>query len=345
MLDLSDICLLLSATYLAQSNILAVQRSNIPEEAAISGQYPDVIADPHASCIVGIYDPACWEVLDLTTWLKKWHLKLPVCPSGDFIDTSKCQVSNEPWTSTFLRFPLNNTGGSGCTELNSCLDNAPTSRDIAISDVVEAARYRYVCYNIYGRSLAKIRLILFISMLTYLLGINYFFSNWYQGMYDAAIEAGDLVNNIVHVLDPPSKNAKVAITDLLSVLSAGLVFLAIPEAAAISGAAAVIAPYFLKAIQQAPGVSKIIWPIGSVQRESIEIANLYNQLDTILEGLGPRIGDALAVVEGKNQRDVDNFLAFAETGEFSKPCDQQVDIANDTSGLLIGFTTYLVSEA
>ena len=96
---------------------------------------------------------------------------------------------------------------------------------------------------------------------------------------------------------------------------------------------------------KAPGISRIIWPVGSVQREAIEIADLYQQLGTVLQGLGPRIGDALAAVEGKNQSNVDNFLAFAETGEFSKPRDQQVDIADDTSGLLIGFSTFLVSEA
>ena len=111
------------------------------------------------------------------------------------------------------------------------------------------------------------------------------------------------------------------------------------------GAAAAIAPIFLKSIQQAPGVAKIIWPLGSVQRETIEVGDLQNQLATVVEALEPRISQALATVMGKNQTNISAFLAFAGRGDFSKPRDQFPDIASDISGLLIGFTTFLVSEA
>lgn len=102
-----------------------------------------------------------------------------------------------------LRIAQNVTGGSGCTELNACLDNPPTSKDIMISDAVEAARYRYICYNIWYTELTTI--LGASSELTDRLGINYFFSNWYQGMYNAAIEAGDLVINIVQTIDPQER--------------------------------------------------------------------------------------------------------------------------------------------
>ena len=185
------------------------------------------------------------------------------------------------------------------------------------------------------------------SLLTYrlLVAINFFFSSWYQGMYNAAIEAGDIVNKIIQAVDPPKKDFRIALTDVLSALSSGLVFLVIPEAAVISGAAAAIAPIFLKAIQQAPGIARIIWPEGSSQRESIEIAELYQNLGIVLQGLGPRIAGALAAVEGNDQSDVESFLAFAQDGYFSQPRDQWVNIANDTNGLLLGFTTFLASEA
>lgn len=121
--------------------------------------------------------------------------------------------------------------------------------------------------------------------------------------------------------------------------------MAIPEAAAVGGAAAAIAPIFLKAIQQSPSVAKIIWPIGSIERESIEITTLYSQLDTVIEALGPRISNALAAVQGRNQSDISDFLAFAGRGDFSGPRAEMPDLVKDTSGLLIGFTTFLVSEA
>lgn len=106
-----------------------------------------------------------------------------------------------------------------------------------------------------------------------------------------------------------------------------------------------IVPIFLTAIQQAPAIAKIIWPVGTLQRELIEIGELYNQLSTVVQALGPRIQAALAAVEGKDQDDVSGFLAFAQQGAFSKPRDQWPDVANDTRGLLVGFTAFLVSEA
>ena len=170
-------------------------------------------------------------------------------------------------------------------------------------------------------------------------------------MYNAVTEAGFLVNDIILAIDPPNKNSHVLVNDLLSALSIGLIFVAIPEAAALGSAAAAIAPYFLKALQQAPGIAKIIWPTntsfpaGSVERETIEIGQLYQQLGLIVRGLGPRIENTLATVQGKNNDNVSYFLALAEQGVFSKPRDEWPNLANDTRSLLTGFTTFLVSEA
>ena len=164
-------------------------------------------------------------------------------------------------------------------------------------------------------------------------------------MYNAAFEAGDLIYDIVQTIDPLSKKSNVLLNDLLGALAAGLAFLAIPQVAAVGGAAAAIAPIFLKAIQQAPGVAKIIWPFGSVERETIEITELYQQLGTVVGALGPRISDALAAVQGVNQTDISAFLAFADEGAFSVPRADFPNIVDDTSGLLVAFTTFLVSEA
>ena len=104
-----------------------------------------------ANCIDGIYDIACWDRLDIPKWLPKWYDGVPECKGTYNVDTFHCRAEGEPWTSTFLRMALNVTGGLGCTELFACQDNPPTSKDIISSEgTMDAARYRYVCYNIYG---------------------------------------------------------------------------------------------------------------------------------------------------------------------------------------------------
>ena len=68
-------------------------------------------------------------------------------------------------------------------------------------------------------------------------------------------------------------------------------------------------------------------------------------METVVNALELRISQALANVMGENQTDVFTFLAFADRGDFSKPRGQLPNITSDTSGLLIAFTTFLVSEA
>ena len=68
-------------------------------------------------------------------------------------------------------------------------------------------------------------------------------------------------------------------------------------------------------------------------------------MNIVEEALEPRISQALANVMGENQTDLSLFLAFAQRGEFSGLRDQFPNITSDTSGLLLGFTTFLVSEA
>ncbi|KAL8691126.1 MAG: hypothetical protein Q9218_003578 [Villophora microphyllina] len=160
--------------------------------------------DPLEACLSGIYDAACWDVLNMTDWLSNWNTRIRPC---DTSDSSNCRAPGELWTDTFLRVAQN-----------------------------EQREYKK------RRTQA----------------INSFFSNWYQAMYNAAIEAEGLIIDIVELIDPPTKSSRVFVSDLLSALAAGLAFLAIPEAAALGGAGAAIAPIFLRAIQQAPGVAKII---------------------------------------------------------------------------------------
>ena len=92
-------------------------------------------------------------------------------------------------------------------------------------------------------------------------------------------------------------------------------------------------------------MAKIIWPLGTVEREIIEIGALGSQLAKVTAALSDRISQALASVMGRGELDLSTFHAFAQDGEFSRSADQFPDIANKTRGILVGFTTFLVSEA
>ena len=110
------------------------------------------INDPKRDCIYGIYDAKCWDVLNLTNWLTDWYQTTPICSTGD---TRRCRAPNEAWTTTLLRIALNITGGPDCTNLNACEGNPPGSNEIVGFNDTEAARYRYVVYNIYSQSQAS----------------------------------------------------------------------------------------------------------------------------------------------------------------------------------------------
>ena len=185
---------------------------------------------PESRCILGIYDSSCWRILNLSDWLSNWNSTTPPCVTET--DTSaRCRAAGEAWTTTFLRIAQNITGGPDCVLLDACLGDSPNSNQIRKDiDSLEAARYRYVCYNIYGTSFKWLYPIRWLIVET---AINFFFSNWYTAMHNAALQASDLVVSIVEAVDPPKKKSNVLLTDILSSLSAGLAFLAIPEAAAL----------------------------------------------------------------------------------------------------------------
>ncbi|KAL9018218.1 MAG: hypothetical protein Q9185_004491 [Variospora sp. 1 TL-2023] len=288
--------------------------------------------DPVADCIRGRYQSSCWNTLGLTQWLSEWNTTTELCTTSK---TNSCRAVDELWTDTFLRIAMDEPRGSSCVNLNACPIRAVPDLKYIRPDVseVDRVRYQYVLYNIHVRRLSQAA------------AINSFFSDWYRGMYNAAFEAQGEIMNIVQTIDPPNKNSGVLLHDILSALTAGLAFLAMPEGAALTSAAATTAPIFLKAIQQAPRVAKIIWPSGTVEREIIEIGALGSQLAKVTAALSDRISQALASVMGRGEPDLSTFLAFAQDGEFSRSADQFPDIANKTRGLLVGFTTFLVSEA
>ena len=186
--------------------------------------------DPVADCIRGRYQSSCWNTLGLTQWLSEWNTTTELCTTSE---TNSCRAVDELWTDAFLRIAKDEPRGSSCVNLNACpIGAVPDLKDIRpdVSEV-DRVRYQYVLYNIYGK--LAITSLFTVRRLSQAAAINSFFSDWYQGMYNAAFEAQGEIVNIVQTIDPPNKKSGVLLHDILSALTAGLAFLAIPEAAAL----------------------------------------------------------------------------------------------------------------
>lgn len=186
--------------------------------------------DPVADCIKGLCSSSCWNTLNLTQWLSDWNATTELCTTSE---TNSCRAANELWTDAFLRIAKDEPRGSSCVNLHACPVGAvPDLKDIR-HDVneVDRVRYQYILYNIYGE--VVITFVLTVRRLNKAAAINSFFSDWYQWMYNAAFEAEGEIVNIVKETGPPNKKCGVLLHDILSALTAGLAFLAIPEAAAL----------------------------------------------------------------------------------------------------------------
>ena len=144
--------------------IVVLTYLTVTTAAASQSKQPDLETTHHgvlhtrqqtlSNCIGGINDSSCWSVLNLTQWLSAWYNSTIHCTQEA---AEKCIMSGETWTDAFLRIAQNITGGPSCVSLNRCQGDAPNSNQIR-HDVtsIDAARYRYVCYNIYGKPTERI---------------------------------------------------------------------------------------------------------------------------------------------------------------------------------------------
>lgn len=96
-----------------------------------------------------VYDPACWDQLDIPDYLKQWNATVPRCrPDQDGSTCCNPSVTpNEPWSTCFLRLALNDSS-IDCTEVNSkTCDMEPFTLRTGIPN---AAQARYAVRNILG---------------------------------------------------------------------------------------------------------------------------------------------------------------------------------------------------
>jgi hypothetical protein len=134
----------------------------------------------------------------------------------------------------------------------------------------------------------------------------------------------------------------VGLSDVLLALSFGLAFSVALELGEIADATTkVVGHLFNTLLQQAPGVGRALWRIGTVDSQVIQIGQLNTVGQQVVAGVEKNLNAGLQAVQG----DLETFIQFTSGGAFSVPEDQRPSFPNQTQGLLVGLTTFLVSSA
>ena len=166
-------------------------------------------------------------------------------------------------------------------------------------------------------------------------GINNFFSNWNSALPYATL-SGLLINQPIILEIDPVQKTNVFLKDILDALSAGLSFVAGPELGGIAGTAA---NALLTGLKDAPSVAESIWPSGTIDSQSEQLANLNGYLSQIDQNFTAQITDGLRTI----MTDVPSFNGFASSGEFSGP--NALSLPADAEMLALGLRTFILSSA
>ena len=134
----------------------------------------------------------------------------------------------------------------------------------------------------------------------------------------------------------PIQKTNVILSDLLSALTASLSFVAGPELSGIAGTAA---DALLTALQASPGVAKSIWPSGTADSQSEQLANLDGSLWQLDQNFTTQITAGLSTI----MTDVPSFNGFASNGLFSGPNNLSLPASSDL--LALGLRTFILSSA
>lgn len=107
------------------------------------------------------FDSACWTRLGLSQYLVDtetgWYATTPVC-----LDSTQCCLSDEPWSTCFLRLGRE-LGGADCTTMDDSKCTWDNEVGKNLSESIEA-EVRYVMASIYG--------------------VHEFFSSYFKGKRD-----------------------------------------------------------------------------------------------------------------------------------------------------------------
>ena len=125
-----------------------------------------------------------------------------------------------------------------------------------------------------------------------------------------------------------------------------------PAVEAALGLSAKFITELINAISATSVVAQQLWPISTMNSQTVSITNLPNQLDGvngICTTLHGNFINALRAVQGDSQNDTSAFMVFTSGGAFSSPLWNAPAVLvltpQDQSLLSRGFTTFLISEA
>ncbi|KAL8807585.1 MAG: hypothetical protein Q9182_000569 [Xanthomendoza sp. 2 TL-2023] len=181
-------------------------------------------------------------------------------------------------------------------------------------------RIRYVVRNIYA--------------------INNLFVNWYLATNFAATRSALIVPSIISMIDP-EKKADTTLSKILTALTAGLAFLALPAVgAAVPAATTLVGAILTTSLQQAPSVAQAIWPQGDgASSQIVQIGDLQAELANLNSQIAKQLNAGLSSI----MTDVHVFAQFASSTAFS---GQEIpSLPTEAEGLDLAFKTYLVTRA
>ena len=147
---------------------------------------------------------------------------------------------------------------------------------------------------------------------------------------------GLLINQPLILEIDPVQKTNLLLNDILSALTAGLSFVAAPE---LSGFAATAADALVKGLQLAPSVAQAIWPEGTANSQSEQLANLDNSLSQVDQNFTLQITKGLYTI----MSDVPSFNGFASSGQFSGP--NNLSLPTDSESLALGLRTFILTSA
>ena len=148
--------------------------------------------------------------------------------------------------------------------------------------------------------------------------------------------SGLLINQPLILEIDPIQKTNLLLNDLLSALSAGLSFVGAPELSGVIGTAA---DALVKGLQLAPSVAQAIWPAGTADSQSEQLANLDSSLSQLDQNFTTQITKGLYTI----MSDVPSFNGFASSGLFSGP--NNLSLPTDSESLALGLRTFILTSA
>lgn len=301
----------------------------------------------------------CWEILNIYDYLTNektgWFQTTRICQnegnSGENAGNGCCSPG-EPWSTCYLRLNLKDTTSS-CMSVrpNSCTDGMVS--DIKIEDPVLLPYVRYTVKNIFGKQRRLRTSCIQAEKLIIRPAINNFFVTYYEALQDAAGVVGDSIDQMVQevckIVQPP-----VGLQEVLLGLAVGLAFLGAPsfairllsiEKTALKGSMQTL----IISTQQAPNVGRVLFPMGDVSSQLVQMAALKEELKGLKRNMSDLIDNSIHLL----MTDIQTFVNFAgqERGRYSGPNITNtgegtgLTVPSATEDLGLALTTYVLTLA